>query len=182
MTELTICPYKVNTQKKLNYYLPIETIYRMARGKAWDKLAESNPRPNGVYQRTFTKSLCDIPITGTPDVMTPDEGMIEDYKAPARMYTQTSYGYTMQLNGYRWLTAGEMNWRDGKFADELALLACGPAGFKRFPIDVWPMDETIEEIYNALMLLMDIQTQKPLLCADPHCFYCRASAIYEGAS
>lgn len=170
LTDLTICPHRAALNHKYETYLPVDTIYRIVRGKAWDCLADHYQRENTLYQPEFVRTMNGIDIVGTPDLIDLDLRTIEDYKAPVKTVTTVSPAYELQVNGYYWLTYPHLPVRITK----LYLNFVGPSRYQRIEVPKKPISlvyDTLAARLERYMTLMEQDDVQP--CDDPSCVYCK---------
>jgi hypothetical protein len=170
LTDLTICPHRAVLNRKYEAYLPIDSIYRIVRGKAWDCLAGAYKRENTLYQQEFVRDINGIDIVGTPDLVDLTLRTIEDYKAPVKMVTIVNPGYELQVNGYYWLTYPHLPIKIAR----LYLNFVGPSKAQRIEVPKKHVSVVYDTLAPRLETFMSLMEQDEIgPCGDPDCVYCR---------
>jgi hypothetical protein len=182
ISDLTICPYTACRNKLTEYYLPLRTIITIANGKAIDSYAQHHPRPNALYQIALERELNGTMLSGTPDIIDLANKSIEDYKVPARKWSEISPGYILQLNAYRWMAEDVFFDEDGELIefDKLILDVVNIPGknTQQMCVPVWDLWETQVELADRLANFIELYNNKVLArCGDKKCVYCYAERI-----
>ncbi len=178
LSDLTICPHKVHMSRTHDCYVTPEAAYKMARGLAWDALAQFNRRINAYYQQPFYRKLGDELVVGTPDIIDVALHAIEDYKCPARTYQSPPEYYALQLNGYAWVSAPYLRDLGIPPIEWLFLDVFGPSGYKQMAVELWDEWDIELELQIRLNELNRVMASEPSLCSDPRCVFCRSTGLY----
>jgi hypothetical protein len=105
---------KVKERVDVNYYEDVFKAYAKWRGKLAHRALEAEQLPDGaIVERLFSKPLSlpdgtSINITGQPDLILPDSGLLVDYKTVASIVTSPKASWVPQLSVYAWLVAPDI--------------------------------------------------------------------------
>lgn len=171
VSDLVGCLLRSAKQTLLDYYVPVETAHRMARGMAWDCLAGAFPREGALYQLHLERELGGIMIRGTPDVVTPTS--IEDFKSPSYPKKGDLESYKYQLNAYRWLLAPQQE------ISHLFLRYFYHAGQKLQPVELMPLEEIEEFLRTRLAVFSSFLSQRIVRECEDWCLFCKSRAFFR---
>jgi hypothetical protein len=178
-SDLNFCPFNAVRQKMFDYYYPIDQIWQITRGNAWDTFCSTYREKGAIYHTEYTKLLDGVPILGNPDKISVARRGIRDFKAPG--YVGKDYlekgpkeYYIRQLNTYVWMTYEELKEKYGIEIDNVALHICGPNTYLYMPAPVWPVQQTEDILRRRLEQLMNIMDspEAGVRCNDDDCFGC----------
>ena len=168
MSDLFGCPRNVVRQKRYGYYVPVRSAYWMARGKAWDALAEKYAPIGRQTQGQAKRQLNGVWISGTPDIIDHVHNQIEDYKAPVsdKGYQEIPIQYAFQVNAYRWLL------QDTLEVTRLQLNVCTQWEYRVMEVLPIPLWEVTMELENAIHMLRETAALPDLVekCDQKNCY------------
>lgn len=141
------CPRSVVLERKENYVVSMDELWRAFRGTMVHYVLEAAARENSIAEVRFFAPMLDETISCKPDLVTAD-GTIWDYKNTAEVprYDYPYAGHTEQLQFNRWIIANAVKWEKD---DE--------------PYDL-PFDVRHMEFEHLAIMYMDIDGPKPLEC------------------
>ena len=171
LSTLTICPYRIIRERYQDYYISLEILHKMTRGKMYDYMAERHKREGEVYyQRTFRGKINGYDVVGHPDIVDVTNLELDDYKAPSKTPKGNTFGYEAQVNGYRLLVEPEL----GIEIKKLYINYCGPVSIVRLPVPVWDYQQTMDFFEASLEKLLEVEAKMELrACKDTLCFICK---------
>jgi CRISPR/Cas system-associated exonuclease Cas4 (RecB family) len=104
VTSLLNCLRKVVLEKRHDIFTPPESLYWSFRGKLAHAIVEYAQARDAVVEQRFNREIEGMSITGKPDVIYPEHGLLVDYKTTAMVPKLGPYDHhVLQLNIYRWL-------------------------------------------------------------------------------
>lgn len=109
VTSLLGCSRNTYLEQKHDIYVSPADLYHMFRGTIAHYIIEHNQPDKAIVEHTYQRNYNGMTLTGTPDVILPDQKTIVDYKTAASVpvFKYPYKNHTMQLNLYRWLVGEE---------------------------------------------------------------------------
>ena len=148
-------------------------MYWAFRGQIAHKIMEEvNIHPDEVKEKRFLKEWDGIEISGTPDLIIPNQQVLKDYKTSKSVPSYRSKvtgkisaweNHRVQLNLYRWLVPYEINTMEVVYFSMEETLIC--------PVGIWldkakkksdmTVDRYMEENLVPLKMALDSETMPP---------------------
>jgi hypothetical protein len=148
VTSLLNCLRKVVLERKHDIYTPPDQLYWSFRGRLAHAIVEYAQSDDAVVEQRFTREIEGIPITGKPDVIYPEQALLQDYKTTAVLPRLGPYDHHIwQLNIYRWLV------QDYYRVNRLEIVYLDMKGAKRCPIPTVPLRQVEEFISPRARML-----------------------------
>jgi len=88
-----------------DYYQAPIRLYPALRGQLFHALFERAQRNGLIRERRFARAIDGVVITGQPDEVDPERGLMVDYKTKPQIPPTVAFEYEAQLNIYRWILA-----------------------------------------------------------------------------
>lgn len=182
VTSLLGCTRNTYFTMHNDIYVSPEDLYFLFRGTISHHIIENNQQDNALVEQTFTRKHQGLKLTGTPDVILPEQGKIIDYKTTRSLprYKWPYSNHTLQLNLYRWLVAEEYDIK------ELEVQYLDMSGVKRCPAKIKEerTQELLDTKLSTLNACFDIEQPPPKPKPDSpdrwQCNgYCHVSDICE---
>lgn len=119
VTSLLGCLRNTYLSMTYDYFASPDDLYHMFRGSISHLITEKYSHPDAIVEETFTKEHDGIEVSGTPDVIIPDQELIRDFKTTKSVpfFKYPYSNHTMQLNLYRWLVPYETNHLEVQYLD-----------------------------------------------------------------
>jgi len=169
-------------------YVYPSKLYWAFRGQIGHKIMEEvNLHPEEVKEKRFVKEWEGIEISGTPDLIIPNQKVLKDYKTSKAVPSYRNKeglinayeNHRVQLNLYQWLVPYEIKEMEVIYFSMEETLIC--------PVVIWPeeskkksemtVDRYLEENLIPLKMALDSETMPPYSrnwsCDD----YCDVSEI-----
>jgi hypothetical protein len=108
VTQLTGCLRRPLLEDSLTYYDRPERCYYAFRGTLVHRLLEGAQLSAVVHERRFWRKVAGVAISGQPDLICPQEGLLREYKTIRRIDSwlrEPKPAHVEQVNLYRWLLA-----------------------------------------------------------------------------
>lgn len=154
VTSLLGCIRGAFLERTNDYSAKLESLFWAFRGQLGHILAEKYKLDNTIVEKRYYRTFESICITGKPDVIYPDLGIIRDFKTckVVPKYEKAYQNHPPQLNAYRWILAKP----DEETAIEINkfyITYMDMAREKVISLDPWDMEETEKYIVPKACLL-----------------------------
>jgi len=157
VTTLLSCPRKYILSQKSDYYDTLDNMFYKWRGTVYHGVVDSCQDSSvAMSEERFEVVIDGIKLTGKPDELIVDKGILRDYKTTKKLpkYDVPYVNHTAQLNIYKYILEQNLRKDNPNFKIiRMEIIYLDMEGIKKTRAPIWTEEKVVNFIIPRLQLL-----------------------------